>query len=72
LTGYEPTTFQIDFMKRFGYLDSGPSDSEALFTEAAVVEALKKVQQFGGLVPSGVVDNETEVVSLTMDLRSVE
>jgi hypothetical protein len=40
-------------MKRFGYLGSGPSDSEALFTEAAVVSALAKVQQFAGIRPTG-------------------
>ena len=56
-------------MKRFGYLGSGPSDSEALFTEAAVVEALKKAQLFAGLRPTGVVDNETEVVSLISGSR---
>ena len=68
-TGFKPTTLQIDFMKRFGYLGSGPSDSEALFTEAAVVEALKKAQLFAGLRPTGVVDNETEVVSLISGSR---
>ena len=64
---YEPTMFQVDFMKRFGYLDSGPSDSEALYTEAAVVSALKKVQQFAGLRTTGVVDNDTAVVRLDLE-----
>ena len=46
-------------MKKFGYLDTGPSDSEALYTETAVISALAKVQEFAGLRPTGVVDKET-------------
>lgn len=46
-------------MKRFGYLDSGPSDSEALFTETAVISALAKVQEFAGLRPTGIMDKKT-------------
>ncbi len=46
-------------MKRFGYLDTGPSDSEALYTETAVVSALQQLQQFAGIPPTGIVDQET-------------
>jgi hypothetical protein len=46
-------------MKKFGYLDTGPSDSEALYTEDAVIFALAKVQEFAGLRSTGKIDNET-------------
>ena len=46
-------------MKRFGYLDTGPSDSEALYTETAVISALQQLQQFAGIRPTGIVDQET-------------
>ena len=52
-------------MKQFGYLDTGPSDSEALYTETAVVSALQQLQQFAGIPPTGIVDQETIKVFLT-------
>jgi len=36
--------FQIEFMKKFGYLDPGNPNSEALYTEQSVRQALAKVQ----------------------------
>lgn len=46
-------------MKAFGYLESGPDDSEALYSEGAIVDAIRKVQRFGGLEQSGELDQNT-------------
>ena len=50
---------QIDFMRRYGYLDAGPSDSEALYDDAAIERALKKVQKFGAISQTGRLDEDT-------------
>ncbi|KAG8295729.1 Matrix metalloproteinase-15 [Homalodisca vitripennis] len=47
---------QKDFMSRFGYLDSGDSDSELL---VRVELAIKDVQKFGNIKQTGVLDNAT-------------
>lgn len=53
----------MQFMRRFGYLSdtesSPPLIAEALYSEAAIVEALKTVQQFGALPETGVLDEAT-------------
>ena len=46
-------------MKKFGYLPSGSPNSEALHTEESITEAIKQMQMFGGLHPSGVLDADT-------------
>lgn len=51
--------FQIKFMKRFGYLDSSSSDSEALYHEEAIKDAVKNLQKFGALNQTGILDNAT-------------
>lgn len=56
-------------MKRFGYLEEGTSDSEALYSEAAIVEAIKNVQKFGALPQTGVADNATLEVNLILSSR---
>ncbi|CAD7090991.1 unnamed protein product [Hermetia illucens] len=49
----------IKFMKRFGYLDSSSSDSEALYHEEAIKDAVKNLQKFGALNQTGILDNAT-------------
>ena len=46
-------------MKKFGYLAAGDTNSEALHTEESITEAVRQMQQFGGLQPSGVLDEAT-------------
>lgn len=49
-------------MRRFGYLEQGRPDSETLYTEEAVVAAIKQVQKFGAIPQTGVIDAATEKV----------
>lgn len=52
-------------MKKFGYLVSGDEDeSEALYTEAGISEAIMEMQKFGNLQQTGRFDNETLKVLL--------
>ena len=46
-------------MKKYGYLTAGDSNSEALHTEESVTAAIKNMQMFGGINPSGVLDADT-------------
>jgi hypothetical protein len=46
-------------MRQFGYLEQGTPDSEALYSEEAVVEAIKNVQKFGDIPQTGKLDNAT-------------
>ena len=48
--------FQLGFMKKFGYLAAGDTNSEALHTEESITGAVRQMQMFGGLQPSGVLD----------------
>ncbi|KAI9558628.1 Matrix metalloproteise-24 [Daphnia sinensis] len=50
----------MGFLQKFGYLEGRQdSNSEALFREEAVVNAIKTMQSFGGLSPTGKMDNDT-------------
>lgn len=50
----------MGFLQRFGYLESNQdTNSEALIREEAVVEAIRTMQRFGGLSPTGQMDNNT-------------
>lgn len=49
----------LGFMKRFGYLAAGAPNTEALYTEEAVIGAISQMQRFGGLYPTGIVDKAT-------------
>ena len=51
-------------MKAFGYLETGPADSEALYSSSAIVEAIQKVQKFGGLSQTGELDDKTMKVKI--------
>lgn len=46
-------------MKKYGYLDSNPSDSEAQYKDVAVLEAIKNVQRYGALPETGLLDTDT-------------
>lgn len=46
-------------MRQFGYLEEGTPDSEALYSEEAIVEAIKTVQKFGDIPQTGKLDNAT-------------
>ena len=50
-------------MKRFGYLAEGTANTEALHTEESITEAVRQMQVFGGIHPSGKLDEETLKVS---------
>ena len=59
-------------MKKYGYLTAGDSNSEALHTEESVTAAIKNMQMFGGINPSGVLDADTlkvRHVSLLLDIE---
>jgi hypothetical protein len=51
-------------MQQFGYLEQGIPDSEALYSEDAIVEAIKTVQKFGDIPQTGKLDNATLQVKL--------
>ena len=55
---------QLGFMKQYGYLAAGTDNSEALHTEAAITEAVKQMQSWGGLAPTGRLDAATLEVRL--------
>jgi hypothetical protein len=46
-------------MRQFGYLEGGTPDSEALYSEEAIIEAIKNVQKFGDIPQTGKLDNAT-------------
>ena len=51
--------YQLDFMKKYGYLSPGDSNSAALHTEESISRAIKQMQLFGGIFPSGKLDEDT-------------
>ncbi|XP_051169805.1 matrix metalloproteinase-17-like [Leptopilina boulardi] len=52
------STKTINFMKRFGYLPTS-GNSESLYKESALVDAIKSLQKFGNIPMSGEIDNIT-------------
>ena len=46
-------------MKQFGYLAEGAPNTEALHTEEAITDAVKQMQIYGGLDPSGIINEDT-------------
>ncbi|XP_073831872.1 neutrophil collagenase-like [Musca autumnalis] len=54
-----PPAEVLNFMRRFGYLDRNPDNSEALYHESAIVEALKNIQKYGALEQTGKLDENT-------------
>lgn len=57
---------KLNFMRKFGYLESRPSTSSALYREDAVIAAIKNVQKFGAINETGVLDNATLKVGWIM------
>lgn len=49
----------FQFMRRYGYLETAPALSESLYSEEAVIEAIKDLQKFGGLNQTGELSNDT-------------
>ncbi|XP_076244472.1 matrilysin [Calliopsis andreniformis] len=49
----------MDFMKKYGYLQSGTADSDALYKESTITEAIKALQKFGNIPITGQLDNMT-------------
>jgi hypothetical protein len=50
----------MGFLQKFGYLEGREdSNSEALYREEAVIDAIRTMQSFGGISPTGKMDNET-------------
>ncbi len=55
----------MGFLQKFGYLEGRQdSNSEALYREEAVIDAIRTMQSFGGLSPTGRMDNDTLQVNL--------
>lgn len=50
-------------MQRFGYLEKGLPDAEALYSELAISDAIKTVQKFGGIPETGYLDEATKRAS---------
>jgi len=46
-------------MRQYGYLEQGTPDSEALYNEEAIIEAIKTVQKYGDIPQTGKLDNAT-------------
>ncbi|XP_028521102.1 matrix metalloproteinase-24-like [Apis cerana] len=49
----------IDFMKKYGYLESGVANSDALYQKTAITNAVKTLQKFGNIPITGQLDNTT-------------
>lgn len=58
---------KISFMQKYGYLYKGSLDSEALYHETAITEAIKNVQKYGALEQTGILDNDTLKVFALID-----
>lgn len=67
LVGSPPTTtkwrvlgsFQVDFMRKFGYVPAGDDKADFTFTAETLKEKLKLVQKFGALPQTGRLDQAT-------------
>jgi hypothetical protein len=51
-------------MRNFGYLEKNPTNSEALYSEEAIIVAIKEVQKFGAIPQTGYLDTKTLQVSI--------
>lgn len=58
-------------MRKFGYLESNPMTSEAIYHEDAIVAAIKNVQKYGALNETGIVDEKTLQVSVYFILKYI-
>jgi len=55
----DESDLSLSFLTKYGYLPTKPDGKSYLIDEKGVSEAIKKVQKFGGLNESGVLDQET-------------
>lgn len=62
----------MKFMRRFGYLEKTSSDSESLYHESAIVEAVKNIQKYGALNQTGKLDNETLNVGFVLFISNIK
>ncbi|PBC30713.1 Matrix metalloproteinase-24 [Apis cerana cerana] len=46
-------------MKKYGYLESGVANSDALYQKTAITNAVKTLQKFGNIPITGQLDNTT-------------
>lgn len=46
-------------MKKYGYIEEGPEDAEALYTEEGLSDTIKILQKFGDVPQTGIIDNKT-------------
>ena len=51
-------------MKKYGYVDPDTDTSAALYSEEGFSKIIKKVQQFGALPETGILDEATLKVNL--------
>ncbi|XP_023949735.1 matrix metalloproteinase-25 [Bicyclus anynana] len=54
-----PTLEEINFMKKYGYLQEVPLSVSTTYTSQSVAGAVAKMQSFAGLPPTGYLDDET-------------
>ncbi|KAJ8725381.1 hypothetical protein PYW08_003564 [Mythimna loreyi] len=55
-----PTSEQLDFLKKYGYLPEVPPDADAAYTVSSMSEAVRKMQAFAGLPETGTLDDDTK------------
>ncbi|VVC96641.1 unnamed protein product [Leptidea sinapis] len=55
----KPTSQEVNFLTRYGYLPPQPHGSDFSVTAQSISEAVKKMQKFAGLPPTGELDPET-------------
>ncbi|KAL1490885.1 hypothetical protein ABEB36_011564 [Hypothenemus hampei] len=55
----EPNNNALKFMKNYGYLIDDNEQSEAIYSQENLSEIIKKVQHFGAIEETGVIDNNT-------------
>ena len=58
-------------MTSYGYLAEGAPNTEALHSEEAISEAVRKMQSYGGVNITGVLDKETIQVSRVVGLFNI-
>ncbi|KAG7157008.1 matrix metalloproteinase-17-like [Homarus americanus] len=55
----------VKFMQQFGYVPKGDNDTDFLFTSQSLEEAIKRMQRFGNIPQTGLIDNATLVLMET-------
>ncbi|KAM3961737.1 LOW QUALITY PROTEIN: matrix metalloproteinase-25 [Aphomia sociella] len=55
-----PTSEEISFLKKYGYLPEEPEDTDFVYTSQSISEAVRKMQAFAGLPATGTLDEETK------------